>query len=107
MILLPCPFCGGVAENGKTAVWWVTCGDCGADGPTHDTEAEAAEAWNAAPRATKASSFTPTPDDLNVLGKAIGTSLGKSFVDALFGIGLKPTLRGHIAALGKAIRGES
>jgi hypothetical protein len=44
--LLPCPFCGAEGENGHTAVWWVSCVECGADGPTADTEGEAAVAWN-------------------------------------------------------------
>jgi hypothetical protein len=60
--LLPCPFCGsGLArEPGRFiqasfsgvemrptifghGVW---CGTCGAEGPPHDTEAQAAAAWN-------------------------------------------------------------
>ncbi len=44
-----CPFCNSDnVENDHTIPWWVTCHDCGADGPTADTEEEAADAWNAA-----------------------------------------------------------
>lgn len=47
--LLPCPFCGGAAEqNHTTTRWWVTCcdSDCAGDGPIRESEAEAVAAWN-------------------------------------------------------------
>ena len=44
-----CPFCGADGEVGRTMVWWVKCvdPDCGAEGPTSNTKAEAVKAWNA------------------------------------------------------------
>lgn len=59
--LKPCPFCGGTEEGGDlvmsahededeqgelltiTTVW---CMQCGGEGPTGDTDQEAAEKWN-------------------------------------------------------------
>lgn len=43
--LLPCPFCGGEAELSYCG--WVSCHNCGCDGPyTGDSPDEAAAAWN-------------------------------------------------------------
>lgn len=48
----PCPFCGShyvePSPSGEYApiARWITCRDCGADGPTADTPAEAVDAWN-------------------------------------------------------------
>ena len=46
--LLPCPFCGSantmLVETPRP--WWVTCNDCGADGPTGD---DCIERWNTRP----------------------------------------------------------
>lgn len=50
LALAPCPFCGGTlglyyaSHNPARAV---ACGECGAEGPAGDTDAEAAENWNA------------------------------------------------------------
>jgi Lar family restriction alleviation protein len=43
-----CPFCGWPAASNfaQVGVAWVTCTDCGAEGPVEDTEAEAIAAWN-------------------------------------------------------------
>jgi Lar family restriction alleviation protein len=54
--LLPCPFCGGEADILKAATnicdYWVTCANCGADGPWKDTRAETIAAWNTRHTAT-------------------------------------------------------
>jgi Lar family restriction alleviation protein len=42
--LKPCPFCGAVPLPVNTNGSYVFCGECGADGPVHLTEAIAA--WN-------------------------------------------------------------
>jgi Lar family restriction alleviation protein len=42
--LKPCPFCGVVPLPVNTIGSYVFCGECGADGPVHLTEAIAA--WN-------------------------------------------------------------
>lgn len=51
--LLPCPFCGGEADNrwryrkpGEYACYWVLCVRCGCATTAYDTEAEAIAAWN-------------------------------------------------------------
>ena len=60
--LKPCPFCGSTdVENDHTGPWWVTCQTCGCDGPTAPTEAESAEAWNAALRHEPPADPTPLP----------------------------------------------
>ncbi|WP_409998301.1 MULTISPECIES: Lar family restriction alleviation protein [unclassified Bradyrhizobium] len=51
-----CPFCKSLhvsiwtETDGNFAVTdaWVECDDCGARGPSADTEAESAQKWNAA-----------------------------------------------------------
>lgn len=45
--ILSCPFCGGEGHPRSTSDEWIKCLDCGAAGPTEDTEAEAIAAWNA------------------------------------------------------------
>lgn len=44
----PCPFCGGAGliSIGSVCHVWVTCDDCGAEGPYKETEGEAVAAWN-------------------------------------------------------------
>lgn len=48
--LRPCPFCGSshvYSKNRGTAdKHWVTCRDCGTDGPFLDDESAAIAAWN-------------------------------------------------------------
>lgn len=48
--LLPCPWCGN-SEHGHTSNGWqnhcVICLQCGAEGPSAMSEAEAADSWNA------------------------------------------------------------
>ena len=46
--LKPCPFCGGkqLSFNNAYGVCWLTCTDCGCEGPDGYGEAEAIEAWN-------------------------------------------------------------
>lgn len=49
--LLPCPFCGGVAEVwGQGIDWVVKCVKCNAKSTWTYTEAEAIEAWNRRPQ---------------------------------------------------------
>ena len=47
--LLPCPFCGGEAEEAempRAMIAWVYCPRCGAASGYRDTEEAAIEAWN-------------------------------------------------------------
>jgi Lar family restriction alleviation protein len=47
--LKPCPFCGNPEPSlcaGNVCDEWVTCLQCGCDGPFRDSEAEAIAAWN-------------------------------------------------------------
>lgn len=53
--LKPCPFCGGKAElldgreiSGLDPGFWVTCSQCGAEGPEYDSNGRqhAINAWN-------------------------------------------------------------
>lgn len=46
--LKPCPFCGSDAFMSNTGTCWVRCTspDCCAEGPTADSEWQAAVAWN-------------------------------------------------------------
>lgn len=48
--LKPCPFCGSVPVMSRFLRAWVVCRSCGVIGPSKATSAEAAAAWNAAPR---------------------------------------------------------
>jgi hypothetical protein len=43
-----CPFCRSrvIATLGNGSWWWVTCENCGCDGPTMSTKDRAIEAWN-------------------------------------------------------------
>lgn len=46
--LAVCPFCGSIDQNTSSNgidSYFVVCGNCGAEGPTKDTEREAIEAW--------------------------------------------------------------
>lgn len=44
---LECPFCGSESVAcDRHILSYVTCGDCLAEGPRHDTESEAIAAWN-------------------------------------------------------------
>lgn len=64
-VLCGCPFCGDaqglLLEDDETPTWetaegwvdgreaetfWVSCEDCGAQGPPHDSPARAVEVWN-------------------------------------------------------------
>lgn len=45
--LNPCPFCGSNEISPHTGNrFWVACLTCWAEGPSADTQAEAAERWN-------------------------------------------------------------
>lgn len=45
--LKPCPFCGWPANIiGVVGVFYAQCRDCGAEGPTEETEDAAIAAWN-------------------------------------------------------------
>lgn len=49
--LLPCPFCGGVAELKAPGYehyspCWCKCTQCGAEGPVKSSELEAEKGWN-------------------------------------------------------------
>lgn len=54
--LLSCPFCGAdsayfnVSFRSFHHFWWVTCGDCGAQGPSVASQVTAAKAWHFPPR---------------------------------------------------------
>lgn len=65
-----CPFCGGDdIECAATGVYWVKCHDpeCGAEGPTRDSEAEAIAAWNRAlsaqPEQARTEGWKPMPPE--------------------------------------------
>lgn len=92
--LKPCPFCGSTdVENDHTGPWWVTCQTCGCDGPTAPTEAESAEAWNAALRHEPPADPTPLPAP--ALGMRVWwhetTSNGDVLVDSRDIRALRPT----------------
>jgi Lar family restriction alleviation protein len=75
--LKPCPFCGsGNVGNGHTAVWWVSCYSCSADGPTADTELEAAEQWNHAPRTSDVAALHSTANLLETVFAETAQELG-------------------------------
>lgn len=48
--LVECPFCESddlTVDGGDDRASWVTCENCGCEGPFHRTEAEALRLWNA------------------------------------------------------------
>lgn len=48
----PCPFCGyrkPRVVNSYEGQWYVECGDCCAQGPLENTEAEARVSWETRP----------------------------------------------------------
>ena len=45
---LECPFCGvaNAMEQNDHGVFWITCNECGANGPLTETGDSAAQRWN-------------------------------------------------------------
>jgi len=80
--MMPCPFCGGVAEtkleNNGVGCLWVICDNagCGCEGPYKHSPTEAVEAWN-----LRAALVTPTD-----AGKVEGVENFRALFAAVKGI---------------------